>query len=242
MAESDTRIAMLEAKLENALAIDARLEKLESQLGTLQGGSSVRDWLQTLGPYLAGLVVLFVGYSIKDSVELALNRERLDLQYVVEMRDLIKDFDQAQDQQTADADAVGLAMYGKHAIIPLVERLEAGDVASIAAERGLRLIGGNDRESACPAFMAVINDRTRRYTWQTHKTMIKVIGQCGCPEAGRQLQSYRANLVAAKGDPVAMSVFARRYSQADAFDVESVASLGGEIEIALEILAAQASS
>jgi hypothetical protein len=236
MPDVEPRIAALEAKVESAFAIDSRLKSLEGEVRRLKGGSSIRDWLQTLGPYVAGLVVLFVGYWIKDSVALALQREQLDLQYVMQMRDLIKDFDQAQDQQTANADAVALSMYGKHAIIPLVERLEGGDVAALAAERGLRLVGSNDPEIACPRFVAVINDRSRRYKWQTHKTMIKVIGQSACVEARADLQQYRKVLTALGGNAADVAKFARRYSEVEAFDIESASSLTQDIDNALEIL------
>jgi hypothetical protein len=233
----EQRIADVEARLESAFALDARLKALDGDVRKLKGGSTVRDWMSTLAPYIGGLVVLFVGFWIKDKVALALQRESLDLQYVQQMRDLIKDFDEAQNQTAADANAIGLAMYGKYAIVPLVERLEAGDIASIAAEQGLRLVGSNDRVAACPKFIGVITDRARRYRWQTHKTMIKVTGQSECLEALADLDPYRAELVKAQSDPAALASFARRYSQPEAVDRESVQGLIAEIDTAKEILA-----
>src|SRR4030095_12593964 len=108
----------------------------------VKGGSGVRDWLQTPGPYIGGLVVLLVGFWIKDSVTLALQREQLNLAYAQQMRDLVKDFDESSTPTDADRNAIGLAMFGKYAIVPLLERLESGgDVLPLAAQRGLRLVG-----------------------------------------------------------------------------------------------------
>ena len=240
MSDIEQRIAAIEARVEQAFAIDTRLKSLEGDVRKLKGGSGLRDWVQTLGPYISGVVVLLVGFWIKDSVTLALQREQLDLEYVKQMRDLIKDFDQAPNQAEADADAVGLAMYGQHAIIPLVERLEGGDVAPLAAERGLGLIGSNAPQVACPKFVSVVADRARRFKWQTHKTMIKVIGRSACVQAAPVLLEYRNALKALGSDAVKTTAFARRYSEAESFDIDSAASLVNEIDTTLEILDAQA--
>jgi hypothetical protein len=238
MREVDERLAAVEARLENAFALDTRLKSLEGDVRKLRS-STLRDWLQTLGPYVAGLVVLFVGYAIKDSVTLALQREQLDLEYVKQMRDLMKDFDEAQTQTAANANAVGLAMYGKFAIVPLVERLEEGDLAKLAAERGLRLVGSNDPVAACPKFVQVIADTSRRYSWQTHKTMIKVMGQSACPDVRPALEKYAADLTSLDTDAKRIAAFGQRYSEPDAFDIESISSLKTEVSNALQILSVQ---
>jgi hypothetical protein len=241
MSDVEPRVAALEARVENAFALDSRLKSLEGELGKLKKSSSLRDWLGTLGPYIGGLIALFITYVIKDSVTFALQREQLDLEYVKQMRDLIKDFDEADGAATANADAVGLAMFGKHAIIPLVERLEAGDVIKLASERGLRLVGSNDPAAACPKFAAVINDKSRRYKWQTHQTMIKVIGQSACVETRPVLARYREELEKLNTD-TAIAAFARRYSVAADFDIESIKGLKTELDTCLDILSLQVES
>lgn len=239
MADVEQRIAAVEARVASAFALDARLEAIEGDVRKLKS-SSLRDWLQTLGPYAAGLIVLLVGFWIKDSVTLALQREQLDLEYVKHMRDLIKDFDEANTPSAANANAIGLAMYGKHAILPLVERLEGGDVAPLAAERGLRLVGSEHPALSCPKFAGVINDRARRYKWQTHKTLIKVMGQSGCVESRGELEAYRAALAKVSPDAGSLLEFAAaRYSETADFDHGSVESLLGEIDRALSILTPQ---
>lgn len=238
MTDTEQQIAGLEARVENVFAIDARLKSLEGDVRKLKG-SSLRDWLQTLGPYISGVIVLLVGFWIKDSVTLALQREQLDLEYVKQMRDLIKDFKEANTQPTADANAIGLAMFGKYAIIPLVERLEGGDIATLAAEKGLLIVGNNDSAGACPKFAAIATDKSRRFTWKVHRTIIGVMGQSACLQEIATLKTYKTQLALLGTDEAKLAQFARRYSQTQGFDAESVATLTKQIDQALEILKAQ---
>ncbi len=113
------RLGELEARVDTGFAVDARIRALEEQ-AKRRSSSTVRDWIQILGPYVSGVLVFVIGYWIKDSVTQAMHREQLNLDYVKDMRDLVKDFDEAQTQAAADANAVGLAMYGRHAVLPLV--------------------------------------------------------------------------------------------------------------------------
>lgn len=55
-----------------------------------------------------------------------------------------------QREQPADANAIAPARYGQIAIDPLLERLQGGDVAQLAAERGLRLIGTGEPAASVP--------------------------------------------------------------------------------------------
>jgi hypothetical protein len=223
--------------LESAFALDARLKSIEGDLRKVKGGSSLRDWLQTLGPYVGGLVVLFVGYWIKDSVTLALEREKLNLAYAQQLPALIKSFDESESEQAADRNAVALAMYGRYAIPPLLERLElGGDVLPFAAARGLRIIGFQDSAGACPTFRRVINDHTHRFKWLTHKAVIRLIGQSECADARADLESYRAALAELGSDDTKAAAFAQRYSTPIGFDAEVIAALTTEIDRALAIL------
>lgn len=239
MADVEQRIAAVEARVESAFALDARLKTIEGDLRKLKS-SSLRDWLQTLGPYVAGLIVLLVGYWIKDSVTLALEREKLDLSTATSIRDLVRDFDKAEDADVAYANAMALVLYGKYAILPLVMRLEHPDSSlAIAAERGLFTVGAEYPAEACPKFVAVINDPGRRFRWLTHATIIRVMGHSGCVKNVGELLAYRAALERLTSDEDVLSEFARRYSQTEGFDGSSVLSLMSRIDNALEILTPQ---
>lgn len=238
MSNAEQRIGQLEARLEGAFAIDGRLKSLESQVSALKK-SSISDWLRGLGPFASSIALLFVGYWINDSVKHALDRETLDLAYVTQMRDLIKEFDSSTTQAAANANAIALAMYGRHAIIPLIERLNGGDLANIAAEKGLLLVGSNDSVVTCPKFTAIINDKARRFPWQTHKTIIRVLGQSECTKSVPDLNAYRALLSQLGTDISAIANFSHRYSEPSGFNGESATGLRDEIDIALEILNAK---
>lgn len=244
MTEVDQRIAALEARLEQALAIDARLRALDDRMGAAERAQAppgmlrgLRDWLQALGPYIAPAVVLILGIVINNSVEDALKREALDLQYASGMRDLVLKFDNAPDQAAADANAIGLAMYGRYAIVPLVDRLEGGDIGPLAAEKGLRMIGLNHTDAACPMFVAVLADRGRRYRWQTQRTVVRLLGQSDCRSAAPALARLAQEAADANGE-TGLAQFARRFANADDFDQESRERLLAELTLARSLLAA----
>src|SRR5258708_30990990 len=152
------------------------------------------------------------------------------------MRDLIKEFDASTTQAAANANDIGLAMYGRHAITPLIERLNGGDLANIAAEKGLLLVGSNDPVVTCPMFAAIIHDKARRFPWQTHKTIVRVLGQSDCVKFIQDLITYSALLKQLGADAKAVSTFSHRYSEPAGFNGDSATSLRDEIDNALEIL------
>jgi hypothetical protein len=235
------RLSNLELKVESAMALDARLKALEDGLKQLKPRSTLRDWIQTLGPYLSGLIILIVGFWLKDSVTMAFQREQIDLSYVKDVRGLIENFDKATEQSSADTNAIALAMYGKFALVPLIERLETGDVAKIAAERGLRLIGANQPEAACPRFANLLDDPSPRFTWQTHKTIVRLLGSSGCIQDIGLLETYVVTLDQAAADAAELAKFASRFSNPGVVDAETVDSLRTAVTDALTLLKLQKS-
>jgi hypothetical protein len=237
----EQRIAALEARLESAFAIDARLRALDAKVSDLQPKTPGKwDKIQILGSYISGLLVLVVGYVINDSVTHALDRQKLDLEYASQIRDLILEFDKADTVTAADANAIGLAMFGKYAIPPLLQRLNAGDVASNAAEKGLQLIAVNFGADACPRYEAILTDHGRLYSWQTHRTIIRVMGRGKCTVSLFALQKYADDLSVVTPDDKSLQAFAgARYASVGGFDYESVQTLQGELKSALEILNAE---
>jgi hypothetical protein len=233
------RLSNLELKVENAMALDTRLKALEDGLKQLRPRSSLRDWIQTLGPYLSGLIILIVGFWLKDSVSMAIQRDQVDFSYVKDVRELIQKFDQATEQSSADTNAIALAMYGKFALVPLIERLESGDVAKIAAERGLRLVGADQPEAACPRFANLLDDPSPRFTWQTHKTIVRLLGASGCQQSIGLLERFVVTLDEAAAEDAEIPKFAARFSNPGVVDAETVDSLKTAAIGALTILKLQ---
>ena len=237
MTDSETRLTNLEQKVDSWLAVDARLKAIEDSIKKINPNpkSSLRDWLQTLSPFITAIAVFIVGFVLKDSVSLALQREDLDLKYVKDVRDLIEGFDKAQEQSSADANAIALAMYGRFAIVPLIERLQGGDVAQLAAQRGLILVGANEPQAVCAAYTRLLRDPARRYIWQTHKVVIRLIAVSECVPNSPTLDAYLAELNGL-ADPQRLAVFSQRFYNAEAFDAEGVDALRKQAEQSLAIL------
>jgi hypothetical protein len=151
------------------------------------------------------------------------------------VRDLIKGFDTAQEQTAADSNAIALAMYGRFSLVPLIERLQGGDVVQLAAERGLRIVGASDPAAACAAFTRILLDPARRYRWQTHQSVVRLMGASDCVPAIPVLQACLTDLHAAE-DPARLAEFARRFSESDAFDAESLEGFRRQVIDATSIL------
>jgi hypothetical protein len=238
MTTLDQRVSALESRIDATFAVDTRLRSLETDVKALKtpARERLRDWLAALGPFASSLALLLVGYWINDSVKAALEREQLDLDYVKDMRDVIKDFNESTAQPEADANAIALALYGKHSILPLIAALDRGDVANLAAEKGLLLVGGTDPLSACAQFATVINNVSQRYSWESHKTVIRVMGHSSCVRNTHDIMAYLERLKQKGTDPTDLKQFAERYSDPLTFDLESAAGLRGEAEAALKLL------
>jgi hypothetical protein len=237
MMEPDERLSILEQKVDSWLLLDARLKAVEDSVKKINPNpkSSLKDWIQTLSPLVTALVIFGIGFVLKDSVTQALARETLDLTYVTNVRDLIKGFDTAQEQTTADSNAIALAMYGKVAIVPLIERLQGGDVAQLAAERGLRIIGDSSPAAACAAFIRILRDPARQYSWQTHEAVIRLVGFSECVPYMSVLEQYLVDARAVT-DPERLTSFTHRFSNANAFDRSNIDELRQYVEDALVIL------
>jgi hypothetical protein len=237
MTDEEKRLAILEQKFESWHATDARLKAIEESIKKFNPNpkSSLRDWIQALSPFVTAIAVFIVGFVLKDSVSLALQREDLDLKYVKDVRDLIEGFDAAKEQSSADANAIALAMYGRFAIVPLIERLQGGDVAQLAAQRGLSLVGANEPAAVCAAFTRLLHDPARRYIWQTHKVIIRLIAVSECVPNAPTLEGYLTELDGL-GDPQRLAAFSQRFSNAEAFDAEGVDTLRRQTDQSLAIL------
>jgi hypothetical protein len=236
----ENRLATLEQRVESVFALDARLKSLDDKVAQAGATSTFREWVGTLGPYVIAVMTLLVGHWINDTVSQGLQREQLDLQYGQQVRDLVKDFDAADTQGSADANAIGLAMFGRRATLPLLDRLEGGDVAHLAAIKGLLVIAANDPKSTCVQLGAVLQDRGQRYAWQTHKAIIQILGQAGCQDSVSTLSSYRSDLKAAKSSAAGLAQFARRYSDGQGFDIEKADAMLSELTQAETMLGVQA--
>jgi hypothetical protein len=193
--EDDDRLAVLSYRV-------ARLEEDGARnRTTAPARKDVWERLQATGPLLTGVVVAIIGYWLTDSVNTALKRQELQLSNAREMREalstLVSDSSTAEQAEVA---ALTLAAFGAPAVGPLVTALFAGgDVRAPAAEKALRAVGLGDAAAVCGPMIRILDNRTGRFTWLTHLSAIRLIGDLECRDARPVLQRYSRLLDQVRG-------------------------------------------
>ena len=167
-------------------SIEQRLAKFE------KGPKDVWDKLQALSGLLSGLLVAIVGYYLIGLVNESLQEKQFQFSSAKDMQELLTRLnDPTVSLENKQSTALVLAAFGKYAIDPLVNQMQSGDVnRMVAAEAGLRAIGHSDRESLCAELTLVIDNRTRVFSWYTHRSAIRLMRETGCASAGPSLKSY----------------------------------------------------
>ena len=221
---------------EAAVARETRLSRLEEDVKKLQPKRK-DNWekAQAIAPLVAGLLVAVVSYFLTGSVNNAIQRQQLQLSNVKEMRDLLAQLDTAESNQ-ADSAAFTLSAFGRPAVSPLMAALLAGgEVRAPAAERALRAIGLNDAAAVCAPARKVLDNRTGRFSWLAHLSVIRLLGDLECRDALASVESYsRAlDLVKSQAD---VSTFASRVDPDPPLDLAAVGQLQAETARTLRIL------
>jgi hypothetical protein len=195
---------------------------LQKRVANLESNLKKRDWIDILGalsPFLTALLVAWLGFSLKDSVDQALAREELHLTSVSEMQGLLATLRKADvTKEDASAAALTLAAFGHYAIpLLMVTLAEADDVRAPAAEEGLEAIGASEPEAVCKRLHAEVTERSGRHHYTTHIAALRLIGNIPCPAALSAVTAYRAEVEALK-TPDAIATFSARYRQPLAAD------------------------
>ncbi len=140
--------------------------------------------------------------------------------------------------EKAQASAIALAAYGRFAVVPLINELEAKTLNSqVAAQMGLHAIGVQDHDETCKQLTKTIDNRTRLYSWITHRYSLRLLGELGCQQAIPSLETYKTLLGSGTEDSV--KAYAKFVSDGNPPTLESVNNLKTEIDRSLEILRAQ---
>jgi hypothetical protein len=193
------RLGRLEAEvaaLKPSLA--ERLEKLE-QANAAVTEDGLKPWWQRLlgwlgdeGPkFVTAVVLLVLGYWIKDSVDEAIKHQQLQLDFTKQMQSQLEILgDPASDKEKLERAATLVATYGAPAILPLLNELRYEGLRASAAERGLALLALSDPDALCRVLPRVLTNRTGQFTWSTHLRVIRLIGESGCTKAAAGLAEY----------------------------------------------------
>lgn len=152
-----------------------------------------------LPKFLTALVVLLVGWGIKDSVDLSIKQRQLDLAYATQMQGLLQKMGDAQStQKELESSALALASYGAPALPVLLSEMSQGGLRSSAAIDGIRALALLQREPVCNALPLVLSDRGKRFYLQTQRDVVRVLGENGCTNALKALSRYREVVSAAE--------------------------------------------
>jgi hypothetical protein len=219
--------------------LDYRVAQLERRASEPPATKRKDAWerLQAVGPLLTGVVVAVLGYWLTDSVNAALKRQELQLSNAREMRELVATLLNADTTaEQADVAALTMAAFGPPAVAPLVTALFAGgDVRGPAAERALRAVGLSSPDAVCGPMTAVLDNHTGRFTWLTHLSAIRLVGDLECPRAQPVLQRYARLLEQVRGADT-VGAYAAIVDSEPPVDLAAVDQLKGEMQRTLKIL------
>lgn len=149
-------------------------------------------WMGAEAPkLLASVVVLVLGFWIKDSVDLAIKQRQLDLSYTKEMLALLQQLTQEDDLGKLNNNAVVLASFGEPALPALLMELRRPDLHAVAATRGLEAMAVREPATLCRVLPPLLLKRNQHYDITAHRTLLGLIGDNGCTKALPQLRRYR---------------------------------------------------
>lgn len=154
-------------------------------------------WMGPALPALVGsVVVLVLGYWIKDSVDLAIRQQQLQLSYVKEMQPLLEKLGHSGEGEIGAAGkeqiAILVAGFGEPAVMPLANELRYTGSRLQSAEAGLRTLALTDADALCRRLPAVVASVPPLLGWQGHQAAVGVISAARCTEALPLLREHAA--------------------------------------------------
>ncbi|KQV95553.1 hypothetical protein [Pelomonas sp. Root1237] len=152
----------------------------------------ILGWMGAEAPkLLASVVVLVLGFWIKDSVDLAIKQRQLDLSYTKEMQSLLQKLSEEEDVTKLKNTAVVLASFGEPALPALLIELRRSDLHGVAAGHGLEAMAVREPDLLCRVLPPLLLKRNQHYEIGAHRTLLSLIGDNGCTKALPQLRRYR---------------------------------------------------
>ncbi len=241
MALVEDRIARLEADMARLKpSLNERLERLEGAVK--QKVPIGRQLLEMLGKYLipiiSSAVILLLGYWIKDSVDHALKRQQLQLSYATEMQVLLEKMSASgAPRSQIEAAALVLTTFGEHAVVPLTNELQLEDsLRAPAAENGLRAMALTESGRACHILEKVLANRTRLYRWETHRRVIRLLGDLHCRDSLPLLKEYQELITEADRDDAGLDKYRLRLRRDSTPGRDSIKQVSIAAERSLELL------
>lgn len=176
--------------------LKAQLDDVSAKVKALGPQPGLPPAVKDLLPLVTPIVVAFIGIWATTSVTSELEQRRLEL---TELNDTLSLFKALGDPNVsltnAKAEGAALAAFGPSAIGPLILQLQVeGQVHPLAAEYAMRAIAFEHPDEVCARLLAVLRNKSRFFTWKTHKQVIVMLGDIGCDDASGELQKLKEML------------------------------------------------
>lgn len=166
------------------LAPTSRLRALGTGFVKWMGGA--------LPQLLTGLVTLVIAFWIKDSVDIAIKQQQLQLSYVEKMKSEMSEMANAASPQAAERSAMLIATFGRPAIMPLVNELQYGGNRLLGAEVGLRSLAFTDTDAVCDVVRRALESPARLFGIEGYMAAARTLAAAGCAPALPSLRRHLA--------------------------------------------------
>jgi hypothetical protein len=195
--------------------LGARLAALEARVAPPAAPTPSGRWwwlaeIPKWGPMLTPIIVAVLGALLAYALtgyfqqtldlrkleleveKLALEQRKTDLSGIGQMRELIAQlYKDGITPQEAQAIALSLAAFGDLAVPPLIHAIETGSPnRRTGAEVGLAAAALAAPDPVCATLARVIDNRTALFTWQTHESAIRLLGQLGCQNQRLSVEAF----------------------------------------------------
>lgn len=188
------RLARLEAELSRLQPSHDRLEKRErgAPRRSRQGFARFFAWIGPAMPQLlASVVMLVLGFWIKDSVDLAIRQQELQLSFVKEMKEQLEAMAKKEATlEDIERAAVLVAAFGQPAVMPLLNELRYGGNRALGAESGLRALAFMNTEAVCELVPRVVASPARMLAWEGHMGAARILAAGKCTAALPVLRAH----------------------------------------------------
>ena len=155
------------------------------------GLARVGKWMGPALPQLiTSVVMLFLALWVKDSVDLAIKQQQLQLSYLAQMKaELVEMAKDDAPQTTVERSAMLVAAFGKPAVMPLINELRHGGNRAVGGEAGLRALAFTDAESVCDILQRALQSPAPLFTAEGLMAAVRTLGAAGCRSALPTLRS-----------------------------------------------------
>jgi hypothetical protein len=168
-------------------------QTLERRVATLEGAAGLRPgrlgrFAAFMGPalpqFITGLIVLVVGFALKDSVDLAIRQQQLQLSFVTSMKAGLDEMARERAPlASVEQAAVVLASFGRPAILPLINELRQGGNRTIGAEAGLATLALTEPEEVCRLVLRSLARSSQLFDAEGYGAAVRILVAGDCSRA-----------------------------------------------------------